>query len=554
MTAVTNTVPQLADELLELVFRADPLYATILGIPGYGRDLADRTVAAQEELRRRVQDVAARMTAVDPAGLSADDAVTRAMVIHHAGQMVDEIDTRTVEFTISDLFVAPAAELIMTLPMVPLATQEARDDYLARLRAVPAYLETVVQRHRDGVETGRVPVERLVRNAVAHLDRYLAAPETDPLARQDVPAEFAAVREEVLDAVVRPAVAAYRQALADEFVPHGRPDDKVGVCWLPGGDELYRTLARVHTTTDRTPDDLHRTGLDIIERLTEEYAEIGSRVFGTSDRAEIFSRMSNDPAARWRDADELLSSAREAVARAEAAAPDWFGRLASQQCKIEPVPEADAPGAPAAYYLWPSMDGQRPGIYFANTYKAEERDRFVSEVTAFHEAVPGHHFQIQLAQELTHLPMFRRVVNPNAYAEGWGLYTERLADEMGLYSADTYRLGMLAMDSMRAGRLVVDPGMHALGWSRGQAVDYLRENTPMSRLEIDNEIDRYIAYPGQALSYMVGRLEIQRLRAHAEETLGDRFDIRAFHDVVLGNGSLPLAVLADVVNGWVNRR
>ena len=551
---MTNTVPQLADELLQLVFRADPLYASILGVPGYGRELADRSIAAQDELRGRLQDIATRMTDVSPVGLSLDDAVTRAMVIDHARDMAEEIGTRQIEFTISDLFVAPAAELLMTLPMVPLNTPESRVDFLARLRAVPAYLSTIADRHRAGVAAGRVPVARLVRNAIAHLDRYLAAPENDPLARQEVPAEYAAAREEVLATVVRPAFAAYKQVLADELLQHGRPDDKAGVCHLPGGDELYRTLAAIHTTTDRTPDDLHQTGLDIIERLTEEYAEVGARVFGTSDRAEIFERMTTDPAMRWRDAEELLSSAREAVARAEAAVPGWFGRLASQQCKIEPVPPADAPGAPAAYYLWPSMDGQRPGIYFANTHKAEERDRFVSEVMAFHEAVPGHHFQIQLAQELTHLPMFRRVVNPNAYAEGWGLYTERLAEEMGLYSSDVYRLGMLAMDSMRAGRLVVDTGIHAKGWSRSQAIDYLRQNTPMARLEIDNEIDRYIAYPGQALSYMVGRLEIQRLRAHAEETLGDRFDIREFHDVVLGNGSLPLAVLAEVVTGWVSRR
>jgi uncharacterized protein (DUF885 family) len=214
------------------------------------------------------------------------------------------------------------------------------------------------------------------------------------------------------------------------------------------------------------------------------------------------------------------------------------------------VPENEAPGAPMAYYVWPSLDGQRPGIYFANTDRATERDRFVSEVTAFHEAVPGHHFQITIAQELAHLPMFRRLVMPNAYAEGWGLYTERLAEEMGLYSGDVYRLGMLAMDSMRAGRLVVDTGMHAKGWSRAQAVAYLRENTPMADLDINNEVDRYIAYPGQALSYMVGRLEIQRVRRAAEESLGSRFDIRAFHDVVLGNGPLPLAVLDEVVTRW----
>jgi uncharacterized protein (DUF885 family) len=547
---VTNPVLQLADELLQLYFRADPLYASIIGVPGHGRELADRSTPAQDELAAAVRDVAARMTEVDAAGLSADDAVTRAMVIHHAGQMLDELSTRQVEFTISDLFVAPAAELIMTLPMITLTTPEQQQDYLARLRAVPEYLETVAERHRDGVSAGRAPVSRLVTNAIAHLDRYLAAPADDPLARQEVSAEFAAAREEALASVVRPAFAEYRRMLAEEILPAGRPDDRVGVCWLPGGDEIYRTLARVHTTTDRGPDELHQTGLDVIAALTDEYAEIGARVFGTSDRTAIFARMTSDPAMRWRDADELLSSAREAVGRAETAVSGWFGRLASQQCKIEPVPPADAPGAPSAFYLWPSMDGSRPGIYFANTDRATERDRFVSEVTAFHEAVPGHHFQITIAQELTHLPLFRRVVNPTAYAEGWGLYTERLAEEMGLYSSDVYRLGMLAMDSMRAGRLVVDTGMHAKGWSRQQAVDYLRENTPMSDLDIGNEIDRYIAYPGQALSYMVGRLEIQRVRAAAEQTRGADFDIREFHDVVLGNGSLPLAVLAEVVDTW----
>jgi uncharacterized protein (DUF885 family) len=553
VTAVTNTVLQLADELLRLYFTANPLYATTIGIPGYGRSLGDRSPAAEADLRARVQDVSARTAAVDPAGLSADDAVTRAAVIHHAGEIVDELDARLVEYTITDLFVAPAADLIMTLPMLALPTPESRDDYLALLRAVPEYMNTVTDRHRAGVAAGRVPVESLVHKAVAHLGRYLADPAADPLARQEVPADFAAIREEVLASVVRPAFAAYRQVLADEFVSVGRPDDRVGVRWLPDGEETYRRLARVHTTTDRTPDELHQTGLDVIEQLTGEYAELGARVFGVSDRAEIFARMTSDPAMRWRDADELLASARETVARAEAAAPGWFGRLASQQCKIEAVPAADAPGSPAAYYLWPSMDGTRPGIYFANTDRAEERDRFLSEVVAFHEAVPGHHFQITIAQELTHLPMFRRVVTPTAYAEGWGLYTERLAEEMGLYSSDVYRLGMLAMDSMRAGRLVVDTGMHAKGWSREQAVAYLRDNTPMSNLEIGNEIDRYIAYPGQALSYMVGRLEIQRMRAAAERALGDRFDIRAFHDVVLGNGPLPLAVLDEVVTGWVSR-
>jgi len=545
-----NPVHELADELLRLSLSADPVMGTILGVPGYDDRLGDRSEQAQQATRAAALDVVTRLDAIDPARLDPDDAVTRAAVLHHAHQMVTEIDVRTVEYTITDLFVGPAAELLSTLPMIVLNDAADAGAYLARLRAIPAYLETVALRHRDGAAAGRVPVAHLVAAAADHLDRYLAASE-DVLARPAFDdAAFDEERAAVLADVVRPAFAKYRDVLRAELLPHGRDTAHVGLCHVPGGDALYAGLARIHTTTDRTPEELHRTGLKVTARLADEYAEIGSRVFGTRDLAEIFAKMSGDPAMRWRDGDELLDSARTAVARAEAAVPAWFGRLAGSRCKVEAVSEADAPGAPAAFYLWPSMDGRRPGIYFANTHRAQERDRFVSEVMAFHEGVPGHHFQIALAQELTHLPLFRRVVTPTAYAEGWGLYCERLADEMGLYSADVDRLGMLAMDSMRAGRLVVDTGMHAKGWSRDQAVAFLRDNTPMGELEIGTEIDRYIAMPGQALAYMVGRLEIQRIRAAAESRLGRLFDIRGFHDVVLTNGPLPLAVLDQVVCAW----
>jgi uncharacterized protein (DUF885 family) len=546
----TNPVHQLADELLRLSFTANPVMGTILGVPGYDDRLADRSEQAQQATRAAALDIAARLEAVDPAGLAPDDVVTRAAALHHARQTVTEVDVRGVEYTITDLFIGPAAELLSVLPMIVIKDATEAGSYLARLREIPAYLATVAQRHRAGCAAGRVPVAHLVRAAADHVDRYFAAPQ-DVLARPAF--EDAAFNEEraaVLAEVVRPAFATYRDVLRDEILPRGRDEEHVGLCHLPGGDALYAGLAHIHTTTDRTPEELHRTGLDVIARLAGEYAEIGSRVFGTRDLAEIFAKLSSDPAMRWRDGDELLDSARTAITRAEAAVPAWFGRLASSQCKVEPVPEADAPGSPAAFYMFPSMDGRRPGIYFANTYRAEERDRFVSEVMAFHEGVPGHHFQIALAQELAHLPMFRRVVTPNAYAEGWGLYCERLADEMGLYTSDIDRLGMLTMDSMRAGRLVVDTGMHAKGWTREQAVAFLRDNTAMGELEIGNEIDRYIAMPGQALSYMVGRLEIQRIRAAAEDRLGERFDIRAFHDVVLTSGPLPLAVLDQVVRAW----
>jgi uncharacterized protein (DUF885 family) len=547
------TVVKLADELLDVGLDASPVGATLLGFRDRDERLPDYTTAGEEALKARVRDIAARAGALDPGELSATDRVTRAVLLQQIAATEDRLATRQIEYTVTDLFVAPAAELLFMLPMVGLTAPAQADAYLVRIGKIPAMLDAVADRHRAGIAAGLLPVRRLVGNAVAHLDRYLANPAGDPLRRPKLPtdgAAFDAARDRAVDEVVRPAIARYRAVLADEIAPHGRPDERPGVCWLPGGDEVYRMLIRVYTTTDRLADELHRTGLEIIERLADEYREVGSRVFGTRDLGEIFTRMRTDPALRWTSAEELLDAARTAIGRAETAAPRWFGKLPSQRCTVQPVPPDEAPGAPGAYYFPPALDGSRPGIYFANTYKAEERDRHGCEAIAFHEAVPGHHFQITLAQELTDLPMLRRLAPVTAYTEGWGLYAERLADEMGLYSDDVARLGMLSEDSMRAARLVVDTGLHALGWSRQEAVDYMRTNTAMPAVEIETEVDRYIADPGQALAYMVGRLEIQRLRADAERALGERFDIRSFHDTVLGNGPLPLGVLETVVRDW----
>lgn len=251
--------------------------------------------------------------------------------------------------------------------------------------------------------------------------------------------------------------------------------------------------------------------------------------------------------------DRLPDLRAETAADYRSRAEQVAGQVGSADSETEQdtLPPGEAPDGPTAYYLRPALDGSRPGTYFANTYLVEERERFTAEGIAFHEAVPGHHFQLALAQELTELPMLRRLARVTVYLEGWGLYTERLADEMGLYSDDLARLGMLAADSIRAARLVVDTGLHAMGWSRQQVVEYLRANTVMDEVDIQSETDRYIEWPGQALSYMVGRLEIQRLREHAEQELGAAFDIRAFHDTVLCNGILPLSVLSDVVGDWV---
>jgi uncharacterized protein (DUF885 family) len=552
-----TTVVDLADELMDVFFDAQPLLATLVGIRNREDRLADHSEAAEQEFAARVAAIADRARAIDPDGLLPDDRLTRSVLLEQADHARARVASRAAEYTITDAFTAPASGLMVFLPMIGITERAHAEGYLARLAAIPRFLNQIATRHRTGIAAGRLPVGRLVDSTVGYLDRYLAHRDSDPLRRPAPPegagvdpAVYAADRDRIIADVVRPAVAAYREVLASEVRPHGRPTDKPGLCWLPGGDEIYASLIRVHTTTDRSADDLHRTGLEQVARLAEEYVTIGSRAFGTADLAEIFARLRDDPAMRWTSEDELLDSARATIARAEAAAPRWFGKLPSQGCQVKPVPADEAPGAAGAYYMLPALDGSRPGIYYANTHKVEERERYTSESTAFHEAVPGHHFQLTLSLELTDLPMLRRLADFNAYTEGWGLYSERLADEMGLYSDDVARLGMLAADSMRACRLVVDTGLHAMGWTRDQVVDYMRDNSVMPMVEIDQETDRYIADPGQALAYMVGRLEIQRIRAAAEQAMGDRFDIRSFHDTVLGGGPLPLGVLDEVIADW----
>jgi uncharacterized protein (DUF885 family) len=247
----------------------------------------------------------------------------------------------------------------------------------------------------------------------------------------------------------------------------------------------------------------------------------------------------------------MMDHARATIDRAWGLVDDWFGARPETPCRVVPVPASLAPAMPAAYYMQPPPDRSREGTYFLNTYKPEERDRFEYESIHFHEAIPGHHFDRSLASELDGIPMFRRFTQVYAHTEGWGLYAERLADEMGLYSSDVDRLGMLAADAWRSGRLVVDTGLHALGWTRAQAIDWLLEWTPIGRLTVEQEVDRYIGMPGQALSYKIGQREIERARREVSEKLGDRFDLRAFHDEVLAHGSLPLATLRREIPGWV---
>lgn len=532
----------LAAELLHLALSAEPLEASLLGIPGYDALLPDPSREGEEKLGQGFEEIASRATAVDPYGLSELSRQTLDFVRHTAAVNAEAARLGSVEWTVTDLFVAPAPMLTTFLPQLPLPDEARIASYAARLNRVPRYLEVVGERHRQGIAAGRTPVARLVHAAVAQLDRVLGEEDLGGIARAGC--------EDLVRDVVRPAFARYRTTVLG-LAEHCRGDEAAGLVHLPGGAESYQVLVRQHSSSDHSPEELHQLGLSITAALTDEYAVLGERVFATSELNAVFDRLRNDPQLRYGSREEMVEQALAAVRRAEAAAPEWFATVPHVACAVEPVPATQEAGAPPAYYLPGALDGSRQGTYFLNTASPAGRFRHTAEAFAFHEAVPGHHFQTELALRTEELPLARRVLSDTATTEGWGLYAERLADEMGLYSSDLTRLGMLTADSWRAGRLVVDTGLHALGWSRAQAVSWLTANTPMSPVDIETEVDRYIAMPGQALAYMVGRLRLQQMRADAAERLGSAFDLGQFHDMLLRAGSLPLSALADAATRWV---
>ena len=389
------------------------------------------------------------------------------------------------------------------------------------------------------------------KERVAKGTRLLIPAAADPLE----PAERGKFLSDVLGTVehtVYPAVASYRDTVA-ALVGRARPDETPGLAGLRGGEEIYKTLMAYHTSLPRAecdPAAVHEYGLSEVARIRAEMAQIGQRAFGLSDVAAIQDKLRNDPAMHFQTGDEVLAKAESSLKRAQSRLHGFFGLRPAARCVVRPIPAHEAANSTVAYYEAPEANGERPGIYYVNTSAPETRTRYEAEVLAFHEAVPGHHLQIAIAQELEGLPLCVRHGGWTAFAEGWALYTERLADEMGLYSGDVDRLGMLSFDAWRASRLVVDTGLHSMGWSRAQAIQYLTENTLLAPNNIENEVDRYIAWPGQALAYKLGCKEIMALRDEARTALGARFSYPDFHDEVLRHGALPLGILESVVDRW----
>lgn len=416
-------------------------------------------------------------------------------------------------------------------------------------------IDQLVERLEEGAATGVAPLARHVRQTVGKLDGILSRPAAeDPIAIQPAPAELgpvaanrwrAALVEEI-ETGVRPGLVHFREALRETTLPAGRPEEQAGLCYLPGGEAVYGEMVRGHTTLDLEPDAIHHLGLERVGLLEEEYGRIAGPLLGTQEVTDIYSRLRDDPQLRYARPEDVVGDAVGCLNKATAAMDEWFDPTPRASCLAEPIDL----GA-MAYYYPPTADGARPGRFFFNVADPTAWTTFQIPAVAYHEGIPGHHLQIALAIENTDIHDIHRNSYLPAFGEGWGLYTERLADEMGLYTDDWERVGMLTADSLRAGRLVVDTGIHSMGWSRSKAIGFLADHSPMSLHEITEEIDRYIACPGQALSYMLGRLEIESLRAEAEARLGAAFNIKTFHGIVLGNGAVPLKTLRSMVREWL---
>jgi len=550
-----------AKDFWERTLEELPVTATSLGDRRYDHLLSVNTPEARACKVLWREELLPFVKGIPEADLAEPDRITRAALLMELETDLDMIRCRLDEWIVDPLG-GPQVSFLNIEQFQPIRTPEEGRAMVARWRAMGPWVDQHVANLRRGLAAGTVAVRDAVAKVIEELED-LAAKSTDewPLLRplavahddwtEEDRREF---RDGLLAAVrdsVRPAFERYIAFLKSDVLPKARPQEKAGLVNLPGGIENYRLLIHAHTGLALSPEELHETGLREVARINREMEQLGETVFGLTDRQKILEKLRTDPTLYFSTRDEVAAKAESALARAKAAIPQWFGLLPTTDCEVVRMGEHEEKHSTIAYYRQPAADGSRPGRYYVNTSAPETRPRYEAEVLAYHESIPGHHLQLAIMQELPDIPAFRRHSGVTAFVEGWGLYTERLAVEMGLYTADLDRIGVLSYDAWRACRLVVDTGMHAFGWSRQRAIDFMVENTALAKNNIGNEVDRYITWPGQALAYKTGQLEIWRLRREAERELGAKFDIRRFHDVVLGNGAVPLTVLRETVGQWV---
>ncbi|MEU2348019.1 DUF885 domain-containing protein [Modestobacter sp. NPDC049651] len=557
-SAAAETLRALGERYFTTQHTYDPYNATLLGLTEFDSLAGDPSRAASEAAAGEFAAIAGELEELPLDGLTAEQRVdARVLDVLTRGAGSDAAHSLWAANASAMGYVSRQGLVFQAVPAMTAGDAEGAERYEHRLAGVAGFLTALGERYAEEAADGRVPTALGVHHALGQLEGHLAvAADEDALLGPARAAGDPALLERATELVrsgIRPAMAALAERLRTELLTVARPDDRVGIDQVPGGAAGYRAAVARHTTTDLTPDEVHQIGLDTLDELRPRWAELGQRLFGTGDLAAIADRLRTDAGLRFGTSDEIIDSAAAALARARAVQDDWFPARALPDCAIEAINPADAAHSAMGWYRPPADDGSRPGVYHLLATDPQERHRYEYEALTFHESVPGHHLQLATAQQLD-LPRYRRHLDVEAcsFNEGWGLYAERLAEEMGLYSDELSLFGMLSFAALRACRLVIDTGVHSRGWTREQSVEFMYANTATTLDHVRSEVDRYICWPGQALAYRVGQREILRLRAEAAAALGARFDLRAFHEVVLGSGAVPLAVLAENVTRWTS--
>ena len=542
-------VRALADEYVNGFFDRFPEQVTYYGVAGRRHDrLTDNSPTALAQWHGREDGWFADVRAIDPATIEAAPMRATYAILREA--LESSVATRVCRSELWNVSQMTGWHVGYgyLLTIQPVGSDETRQEALARWGALPRVIDTEIANLREGMKQGFTAPRHIVRIVIDQVRSLASAPAAgSPLlapARNDKTPEFEKAFAALITGQVVPAIRRYADFLERDYMPAAR--ETTSVSDHPDGPACYTASIRAFSTLSRSAKDVHETGLREVARIDAEMKAVAERSFGTSDVPGLMQRLRTDPMYMFRSREELVRYSQAALERTRAAAPDWFGLLPRADVRIEPYPpyrERNAPGE----YNPPSEDGTRPALFYISAYEPTKKTRADNESTAFHETIPGHHLQVAIALERKDIHPIGRYIFNSGYVEGWALYAEQLADEMQLFSGELDRLGMLGSQNWRAVRLVVDTGLHALGWSRQQAIDYMLAHTPANANDAAAEIDRYIIWPGQATSYMLGRLEILAAREDARAAAGAGFDIKAFHDRVLEDGSVPLTFLREKV-------
>jgi uncharacterized protein (DUF885 family) len=542
-----------ADTYLAAYFERFPELTTLYGIPGHRQDkLTDNSLGAWTTWEGREDAWLAEAKQIDPATISAPPLrATYALVREALEGPIALRACRNELWTVSQFVNAWQVQYGYLVTIQPVGTDDARQDALARWGSLPKFVDTEIENLREGVRRGYTAPKGNVRITIDQMNTLLAGPISaspfdSPAVRDKTPG-FVKQFDALVKDQIHPAFRKYRDFLQHEYLQAAR--ESIAVSAIPNGAACYDASVRFHSSLPISASEVHATGLKTVDQINTEMKEIAEHSFQTSDVPRLLQTLRADKKYTFKNREELIAYSQAALARAKVGARAVFGLWPAADVVIEPYPAFREKNGPNEYNS-PAEDGSRPGVFLINAYQPEKHSRVEDESTAFHETIPGHHLQGAIALERKEIHPIGRYLGNSGYGEGWALYSERLADELKLFSSDVERLGMLSDQQLRAVRLVVDSGIHTMGWTRKQAIVYMLAHTAEGERDAASEIDRYIIYPGQAASYMLGMIEIRKARDAAEKTMGSRFDIKAFHDRVLEDGAVPLTFLKEKIESW----